>query len=405
MANKGVAWNDWAAKKVNGAVERLGGERFWPSSKDFELEVAKCVRILRTFTTDGIAVKEDKLKKVKVLKKIPPEVLRNAKGICIYTCMKSGIPPFGGMNGTGLLLGRLPDGSWSAPSAILPNYYSTGLMFGMDVVDIILIINSEELLKSFRTHKFALTAETVTSSGPLGTPVSGGLEFNKKVAPIYSYVNSRGFYAGIEVTGQVFLDRFDENERVYYWPGIKAGDILDGKVKVPECAKPLHRALYEAEIGMAQAGELERTQLLKNIPSISAENMDEVLNSLQEGEHILIPPTPEQLDAMEHAGYKDEYDEALEEEEREEIRNLPPPPSHPLARKGQRNSAEGSDDISPTKPPKSAARRSIQKVETVTSAPEEPTESHAKAKNDPVEEPAKVEPSDGNNSDIENKNM
>ena len=108
---------------------------------------------------------------------------------------------------------------------------------------------------------------------------------------------------------------------------------------------------------------------------------------------------------MEHAGYKDEYDEALEEEEREEIRNLPPPPSHPLARKGQRNSAEGSDDISPTKPPKSAARRSIQKVETVTSAPEEPTESHAKAKSDPVEEPAKVEPSDGNNSDIENKNM
>ena len=24
MANKGVAWNDWAAKYVNGAVERLG---------------------------------------------------------------------------------------------------------------------------------------------------------------------------------------------------------------------------------------------------------------------------------------------------------------------------------------------------------------------------------------------
>lgn len=361
MANKGVAWNDWAAKKVNGAVERLGGERFWPSSKDFELEVAKCVRILRTFTTDGIAVKEDKLAKVKVLKKIPPEVLRNAKGICIYTCMKSGIPPFGGMNGTGLLLGRLPDGSWSAPSAILPNYYSTGLMFGMDVVDIILIINSEELLKSFRTHKFALTAETVTSSGPLGTPVSGGLEFNKKVAPIYSYVNSRGFYAGIEVTGQVFLDRFDENERVYYWPGIKAGDILDGKVKVPECAKPLHRALYEAEIGMAQAGELERTQLLKNIPSISAENMDEVLNSLQEGEHILIPPTPEQLDAMEHAGYKDEYDEALEEQERQEIRSLPPPPIHPSAKKGQRNiSGSTQSPKPPVIPAKHASRPSTE---------------------------------------------
>lgn len=69
-------------------------------------------------------------------KKIPPQVIRDAKGICIYSSMKSGLPPFGGMNGTGLLLGRLPDGSWSAPSAILPNYYSTGFMIGVDVVDV-----------------------------------------------------------------------------------------------------------------------------------------------------------------------------------------------------------------------------------------------------------------------------
>lgn len=67
IANKGVAWNDWAAGYVNSAVERMGAERFWPSSKDFELEVKKCTRILRTFTSDGIAVKEDKLAKVKVL--------------------------------------------------------------------------------------------------------------------------------------------------------------------------------------------------------------------------------------------------------------------------------------------------------------------------------------------------
>lgn len=337
LAQKGVKINDWASTYVNSAVERFGGERFMPVSHDFELEVAKCTRILRTFTTDGIAVKDDKLAKVKVMKKIPPQVLRDAKGICIYTCMKSGIAPMGGMNGTGLLLGRLPDGSWSPPSSILPGYTSVGFMFGMDIVDIILIINTDEMLKSFRTHKFALSAETVTASGPLGTPVNGGLEFTKKVAPIFSYVNSRGFYAGMELTGQMFFDRFDENERVYYWPGITAGDILDGKVRMPEAAEPLITALREAEHGVAQAGVLEQTEIMKNLPSgINSSNLEETLNSLQEGEHIQLPPTPEQLDAMEHAGYKDEYDEAWEEKVRQEVRNLPPPPTHPSARKGHR---------------------------------------------------------------------
>ena len=289
--------------------------------------------------------------------------------------MKTGLPPFGGMNGSGLLLGRLPDGSWSAPSAILPNYYSAGFMFGVDVVDvrrsskskytyiqIVLIINTDEMLKSFRTHKFAITAETITSSGPLGTPVAGGLEFTNKVAPIFTYVNSRGFYAGIEVTGQVFLDRFDENERVYYWPGIKAGDILDGKVKVPECAEPLIRALREAEYGVAQAGVLEKMEMMKNLPSsIYTENLERTLDSLQEGEHIQLPPTPEQLDAMEHAGYKDEYDEALEEQERQEIRSLPPPPIHPSAKKGQRNiSGSTQSPKPPVIPAKHASRPSTE---------------------------------------------
>lgn len=69
-------------------------------------------------------------------KKIPPQVIRDAKGICIYTSMKSALAPFGGMNGTGLLLGRLPDGSWSPPSCICPNYYSAGFVIGLDIVDV-----------------------------------------------------------------------------------------------------------------------------------------------------------------------------------------------------------------------------------------------------------------------------
>jgi lipid-binding SYLF domain-containing protein len=53
---------------------------------------------------------EKKKKTVKVLRKIPPKVMKEARGIVIFTAMRSGIAPFGGAGGTGLVLARLPDG-------------------------------------------------------------------------------------------------------------------------------------------------------------------------------------------------------------------------------------------------------------------------------------------------------
>lgn len=186
------------------------------------------------------------------------------------------------------------------------------------------------MLESFKTHKFSLTADTHISSGPLGAAFMGQIDIKKKPAPVYSYVNSRGFYAGIELSGQVFLDRFDENERFYYWPGIKARDILEGRAKAPPSVEPLRQALLEAETGVAQGGVLEtfKQSDLPRGPDTSV-LMEGGMAVLQEGERLQLPPTPEQLEAMEQAGFKDEFDEDYERKQREQVRNLPPPPKHP----------------------------------------------------------------------------
>lgn len=203
-------------------------------------------------------------------------------------------------------------------------------MYVSPLTQIILIINTDEMLESFKTHKFSLTADTHISSGPLGAAYMGQLDIKKKPAPLYSYVNSRGFYAGIELSGQVFLDRFDENERFYYWPGIKARDILEGRAKAPPSVEPLRQALLEAETGVAQGGVLEtfKASDLPRGPDTSA-LMEGGMGVLQEGERLQLPPTPEQLEAMEQAGFKDEVDEDYERKQREQVRNLPPPPKHP----------------------------------------------------------------------------
>lgn len=45
---------------------------------------------------------------------------------------------------------------------------------------------------------------------------------------MFSYIKSKGLYAGIEIVGQVFVERFDENGAMYHWKGVKAGDIVSG---------------------------------------------------------------------------------------------------------------------------------------------------------------------------------
>jgi len=62
---------------------------------------------------ESTAQGEKKKKTVKVLRKIPPKVLKEAQGIVIFTAMRSGFAPFGGAGGSGLVLARLPDGCMS----------------------------------------------------------------------------------------------------------------------------------------------------------------------------------------------------------------------------------------------------------------------------------------------------
>lgn len=61
-------------------------------------------------------------------KSIPSSILKGAKGLAVLTVAKAGAVLTYKM-GTGLVVARRSDGSWSAPSAIL----SVGLGWGVQV--------------------------------------------------------------------------------------------------------------------------------------------------------------------------------------------------------------------------------------------------------------------------------
>jgi lipid-binding SYLF domain-containing protein len=66
-------------------------------------------------TEEKVETGDKKKKNVKVLRKIPPSVIASAKGLAIFTSMRSGIAPLGGAGGAGIVVAKLPDGSKSGP--------------------------------------------------------------------------------------------------------------------------------------------------------------------------------------------------------------------------------------------------------------------------------------------------
>jgi lipid-binding SYLF domain-containing protein len=178
-----------------------------------------------------VQTEEGPKQKQKVVKKIPTEVIKNAKGLAIFTTMRTGLW-VSGAGGSGILIARKDDGSWSPPSGILLHTAGLGFLVGVDIYDCVVVINSAEALEAFTKVRCTLGSEISVSAGPVGAGGVLDTEVHKRQAPIFTYLKSRGFYAGVQIDGTVIIERTDENER-FYGQRIPVAEILEGKVRHP----------------------------------------------------------------------------------------------------------------------------------------------------------------------------
>ena len=182
--------------------------------------------------------------------------------------------------GSGIVISRLPDGTWSAPSAIGTWGFGLGLQFGLEVAEYIFILQTQEALEHFKQ------GSSFTVGGNMGVAVAGiGREaygaasvggacgssnymvkddeyddndsrnFNKSsysmgIAPIVAYAKSQGLYLGVSLEGSRLFSRDDINSRTYkFSSGVDttAYDILSGRVATPHEAEELYAALHSVE--------------------------------------------------------------------------------------------------------------------------------------------------------------
>jgi lipid-binding SYLF domain-containing protein len=262
---------DKLGKPINRLSNKLGAEAFWPNSLDKESD--KAARILRSFCKDGfyatadgdqaqkMAASGEKVDgpqgKQRVLQKIPEKVIRDAKGLAIFTTMRTGLW-VSGAGGSGVLVARdQKTGAWSPPSGIMLHTVGLGFLVGVDIYDCVVVINTYKALEAFTKVRCTLGGEVSAVAGPIGIGGVLETEIHKRQAPVWTYLKSRGFYAGVQVDGTIIIERTDENE-TFYGERIPVADILAGKANNPPIAK--YRMLMET-IKAAQGEKVDEAEL------------------------------------------------------------------------------------------------------------------------------------------------
>ncbi|KAL7420738.1 hypothetical protein Q5752_004689 [Cryptotrichosporon argae] len=207
-------------------------------------ESQKAAKILRGFLADPSTPST-------ALNAIPKAVLQRAKGLAVFTILKAGFV-FSGKAGSGIVIARLPDGSWSAPSCIATAGVGWGLQIGADLTEVVIVLNSDEAVRAFsRGGNVTVGGGVSAAAGPIGTggQVAASLA---NPAPMFSYSRSKGLFAGLTLDGTILVERKDANKQ-FYGSAVSSTDILSGRVPAPEIASPMYDIIEAAE-GLDETG-------------------------------------------------------------------------------------------------------------------------------------------------------
>lgn len=206
-----------------------------PIPRSLKSECKKAARILASFVKPNQVFGADQV--------IPPDVLKRAKGLAVITVIKAGFL-FSGRAGSGVIIARLKDGSWSAPSAIGMAGAGAGGLVGLELTDFVFILNSEEAVRSFSEFgTITLGGNVSVAAGPLGRNAEAAASASMGgVAAVFSYSKTKGLFAGVSVEGSVILERREAN-RKFYGDNCTSKMILSGRVRPPPSVDPLFRIL------------------------------------------------------------------------------------------------------------------------------------------------------------------
>ena len=211
-------------------------------------DVSKQRKILRTsqFILEEIQKSPDQ--------QIPMNLISKAKAIIVFpTMLKAGFF-VGARYGKGIAAVRTEEtGEWGPPAFLYTTGGSFGFQFGMEAVDLILLVMSKRGLEGLLNEQFTLGGDIAISAGPLGRHAEASADVFMQ-GEIYSYSRSKGLFGGVSLKGTIITTDSDANLAYYGHPYTSEEILLTKQVlKIPESGKQFIKIFnHLAPLGHAQ---------------------------------------------------------------------------------------------------------------------------------------------------------
>lgn len=166
--------------------------------------------------------------------------LKTARGILIFPAVIKGGVVLGGSGGTGVLLVRGDDNSWSSPAFYTLGAVSIGLQIGGQSAEVVILATSRKAVDSLMSNSAKLGGDISVAVGPVGVGKASNI-----AADFVAYTRSKGAFLGASIEGSV-LDVRDSLNQAYYGQKVTPADIvLRGSVSNPQ-AQALRKAVADA---------------------------------------------------------------------------------------------------------------------------------------------------------------
>ncbi len=150
--------------------------------------------------------------------------IEHAQGVLIVPQLFRGGLIIGGQGGSGVLLVKGSDGSWSSPAFYTLGGASFGLQIGGELSEVVFTIMNESAVDALINSQFKMGADASVSVGPIGKGIAASTTTNFS-DDIYAFSKSVGLFGGGVLEGSAVVKRTAWNE-LYYAAGADPEKIL-----------------------------------------------------------------------------------------------------------------------------------------------------------------------------------
>ena len=147
-----------------------------------------------------------------------------AQAVLIIPQLYKGGLVIGGEGGSGVLLVKGSDGSWSSPAFYTLGGASFGLQIGGSVSEAVFTIMNQGAVDAILENQFQMGADASVAVGPVGKGIKASTTTNFS-DDVYAFTKSVGLFGGGALEGAGIFKRTNWNE-LYYAAGADPQKIL-----------------------------------------------------------------------------------------------------------------------------------------------------------------------------------